>query len=432
MSEISSWSETAANNNSATPNGWPEGQLPATVNDCAREMMAATAREYNRSHVTISSTGSANAYVLTYTTAPTYTHGLRVSFKANFTNTGAATVNVNSLGAKTIVRLNGSTTLSANDIVSDQHVHLEYDSALDKMIMLTVPGTTVTTGANTFTADQTITAGALNTARATVASAATTADIWAADGNQIDWTGTTTCTGFPAAPQAGVSRTLICAAAAPFTAGANMLIDGTASGDTLTCAANDIVIVHAVTTTQFRLSHHPYAGNNLRLLQTVTASASATVDLTAFSSAYDSYIIRVAGVRPVTDGSSLQAQMVIGGALQTTAYYYHLDFSGSTATTYSGTAGANVPEIYIAESLDSVSGSSTADVVVNLENANNTTLYKALSWTGTVIDSSAGSVRKANGSGGNQNSSGAVSTVRFKMSAGNVSVGTFRLYGVTK
>lgn len=35
------WSSLAASNNSTPPDGWPEGQLPSTVNDCAREMMAA-------------------------------------------------------------------------------------------------------------------------------------------------------------------------------------------------------------------------------------------------------------------------------------------------------------------------------------------------------------------------------------------------------
>lgn len=103
-----------------------------------------------------------------------------------------------------------------------------------------------TTGGNLSTA--------LNYARATVASAATTADIWAATGNQIDWTGTTTCTGFPAAPQAGAERVLITAGAAPFTASANMLIDGVTSGNTYTCAAGDKVTVLALATTQFKLT----------------------------------------------------------------------------------------------------------------------------------------------------------------------------------
>ena len=40
MSKVGSWSTTAGNNNSTPPDGWPEGQAPSTVNDCAREMMA--------------------------------------------------------------------------------------------------------------------------------------------------------------------------------------------------------------------------------------------------------------------------------------------------------------------------------------------------------------------------------------------------------
>lgn len=39
--KLGRWSTTAASNNSTPPDGWPEGQAPSTVNDCAREMMAA-------------------------------------------------------------------------------------------------------------------------------------------------------------------------------------------------------------------------------------------------------------------------------------------------------------------------------------------------------------------------------------------------------
>lgn len=41
MSKVGKWSTTAANNNATPPDGWPEGQAPSTVNDCARENMAA-------------------------------------------------------------------------------------------------------------------------------------------------------------------------------------------------------------------------------------------------------------------------------------------------------------------------------------------------------------------------------------------------------
>lgn len=37
---IKNWSSTAGSNNSASPNGWPEGMPPSGVNDSARQMMA--------------------------------------------------------------------------------------------------------------------------------------------------------------------------------------------------------------------------------------------------------------------------------------------------------------------------------------------------------------------------------------------------------
>lgn len=92
-------------------------------------------------------------------------------------------------------------------------------------------------------------------------SSATTPDIFATTINgRISYTGTTTCTGFVAAPSAGATRILNCTGAAVFTAGANLLIDGVSSGNNLICAANDILLVIALTTTQFRLVRWPYAG----------------------------------------------------------------------------------------------------------------------------------------------------------------------------
>jgi hypothetical protein len=95
---------------------------------------------------------------------------------------------------------------------------------------------------------------------ATVASSATTSNIWTTSANLINWTGTAVTTGFPAAPQAGAECTLITSDAAVFTAGPNMLIDGVASGLNLACATNDTVIVRAVTTTQFKLTRIKYDG----------------------------------------------------------------------------------------------------------------------------------------------------------------------------
>jgi hypothetical protein len=98
---------------------------------------------------------------------------------------------------------------------------------------------------------KTFTGFAVNTVRATVASHATTADIWSAAGNEIDFTGTETITDFPDAPVAGASRILHCAGACTFTNNANISVEGAAN---YTAAAGDIVTVHAITTSTFRVT----------------------------------------------------------------------------------------------------------------------------------------------------------------------------------
>ena len=47
MSNIGSWALAAASNNATPPNGWPEGQAPSTVNNCAREMMSAIRTQWD-------------------------------------------------------------------------------------------------------------------------------------------------------------------------------------------------------------------------------------------------------------------------------------------------------------------------------------------------------------------------------------------------
>lgn len=72
-------------------------------------------------------TGSANAYAIAPSPAITsYTAGQTFTFKATNANTGASTLNVNSLGTKTIKLPNGN-DLGPNNIVANQVVQVEYD-----------------------------------------------------------------------------------------------------------------------------------------------------------------------------------------------------------------------------------------------------------------------------------------------------------------
>lgn len=105
--------------------------------------------------------------------------------------------------------------------------------------------------------------GSQNSARATVASHATAADIWSAKGDQINFTGTVSVTAFPTAPQAGAERVLICAAECAFIAGSNLLITGVESGSQYRAQANDVVIVRALSTTQFLLTPTRYLAGGM-------------------------------------------------------------------------------------------------------------------------------------------------------------------------
>lgn len=69
---------------------------------------------------------ASDTYAVTITGISAYATGLHVRFKANTANTGAATLNVNSLGAKTIKKSHDQ-DLADNDIESGQIVDLVYD-----------------------------------------------------------------------------------------------------------------------------------------------------------------------------------------------------------------------------------------------------------------------------------------------------------------
>ncbi len=82
----------------------------------------------------ITTTGSANAYVLTTgLSLAAYVAGQSFDIKANFTNSGAATINVDGLGAKSITK-NGTTALASGDITSGNIYRISYDGTQFQII----------------------------------------------------------------------------------------------------------------------------------------------------------------------------------------------------------------------------------------------------------------------------------------------------------
>jgi hypothetical protein len=76
----------------------------------------------------VTATGSGNNFIVNYPATFSYTPGITFTFKANHTITGAATVNVNALGAIPL-RKHGNQNLVSGDIVAGQFVTVVYDQA---------------------------------------------------------------------------------------------------------------------------------------------------------------------------------------------------------------------------------------------------------------------------------------------------------------
>lgn len=115
---------------------WPENMAFSAVNNAGRADEGILARWFKDTNGSLAASGSSNAFTVTSNrTISSLVDGIVLTFKANHNITGAATLNLNGLGAKDIKRFNGS-ALAAGDIISGQPVQVMYSASLDDWIMV--------------------------------------------------------------------------------------------------------------------------------------------------------------------------------------------------------------------------------------------------------------------------------------------------------
>ena len=149
MAEIKDYSVTADDNNATSPAGMPENMAPSGVNNSWRESFARVKRWYEDINGTKSTTGSSNAYVLAAArTVTAYAQGDAYLFRANFTNTAAVTLNVDSVGAVAIVN-NTQSALAAGQIQSGGMYLVAYDATNSKFQLVGASATSAS-GDNIF------------------------------------------------------------------------------------------------------------------------------------------------------------------------------------------------------------------------------------------------------------------------------------------
>jgi hypothetical protein len=131
---IFDWSKTAGSNTTLEGISWAEGMSPAGVNNGIRAIAAALKEWQEDLGGGLTAGGTADALTLTTNSGiASYADGVRLSFVAASSNTGAATLNVDGIGAKAIRKVTLSSTndaaLAANDMRANGHYAVEYDAS---------------------------------------------------------------------------------------------------------------------------------------------------------------------------------------------------------------------------------------------------------------------------------------------------------------
>ena len=219
-----------------------------------------------------------------------------------------------------------------------------------------------------------------------------------------------------------------------------IIIDNTAftftdPSDTTKCAALDLSGIATATTRTItaRNRNIVWTTPGTEWLQTVTASASATVDVTGFDNAtFTDYILVLSGVRLSATNGDLLMQMKVGGTLRTGQYYGHVESTNSGAATYAGATISAASSLTIADDFGTDATTGGCDMVIWLSNGASTAKHHKVHWEGEILTGSGGgtAVRRACGVGGCGDATGALTEVRFLPSSGNIVIGDFKLYGV--
>jgi len=136
MTSLYDYSTTPASNATVGSVNFAEGQNPSTVNDSMRQVMADLAAWLDTIGPVKISSGTDTVTLTSGLSLSAYAQGLILFFEAGGANTGAVTLNIDSVGAKAVVK-RYNVALAAGDIVAGQIVGVAYEAGGDNFQLLT-------------------------------------------------------------------------------------------------------------------------------------------------------------------------------------------------------------------------------------------------------------------------------------------------------
>jgi hypothetical protein len=170
--------------------------------------------------------------------------------------------------------------------------------------------------------------------------------------------------------------------------------------------------------------------SGLVLLNTVTATAAATVDFTSLlTGAFDEYEVHFSGAYSSSDADTFLCRVGQVGVYQTTAgYYYALNVAASSGVNAPSGSAAGGGVVMSYPALVSNLAARALSGKMSIAAPLGTVAYKQITFNSAYVTST-NAYHVAFGAGMWAGNTNAVDSLRFQMLTGTIS-GTFKLYGV--
>ena len=180
------------------------------------------------------------------------------------------------------------------------------------------------------------------------------------------------------------------------------------------------------------------AGGTWNLIETLTASSSATLDFTSgIDDTYDEYIFRFISMHPATDGVQLTVNFTIDGGsnwnvTKTTTYFLTRNDEDDGGNELSYKSTLDLAQSTAHQMLD-VDTSNDADHAnsgyLHLFNPSSTVFVKH--FISVSNNTQTGDSAMTHYVAGYGNTTSAIDGVQFKFNSGNIDAGTISLYGIS-